>query len=306
MHQLPLMLPDGVARRATLTAATSSSSVDRWLRGGALVQLQPGVVALPERAGEWKVRAQAAVMWSGGVLSHLSALAVAGLIAEPIGPTHITVPLSRHPRGGSDVVVHRSDQRQVTIRGGRLNALVPERSLVDAWAWAHTPKRNTRASDDRSLVRRALIDGVRTRVIRPAAVERESARRGPHPGHRRLADLLTLIAAGCQSELEIWGVLRVLPGPPGVPAFAQQHPVQLPDGRLVHLDAAYVEAHVAVELDGAAFHGSREARERDLRRDAALAALGWVVLRFSYQRLTSDPEGCRREIVAVVLRRLVR
>ena len=31
---------------------------------------------------------------------------------------------------------------------------------------------------------------------------------------------------------------------------------------------------MAVELDGAAFHGSREARERDLRRDTALAALG--------------------------------
>ena len=59
------------------------------------------------------------------------------------------------------------------------------------------------------------------------------------------------------------------------------------------------ELKVAVELDGAAFHGSAAARERDTRRDVALAALGWVVLRFSYQRLTTDPEGCRREIAAV-------
>jgi ATP-dependent Clp protease ATP-binding subunit ClpX len=49
---------------------------------------------------------------------------------------------------------------------------------------------------------------------------------------------------------------------------------------------------------------SREARERDLRRDTALAALGWVVLRFSYARLIADPDGCRREIQAVVLGRL--
>ncbi len=63
---------------------------------------------------------------------------------------------------------------------------------------------------------------------------------------------------------------------------------------------------MAVELDGAAFHGSRKQRERDLRRDTALAALGWVVLRFSYARLMSDPEGCRREIVAVVSARLTR
>ena len=38
-------------------------------------------------------------------------------------------------------------------------------------------------------------------------------------------------------------------------------------------------------MDGAAFHGSADARERDTRRDVALATLGWVVLRFSCQRL---------------------
>ena len=123
-------------------------------------------------------------------------------------------------------------------------------------------------------------------------------------GRAELRRLLDLIAGGCESELEIWGVTRVLPGPPHVPAWIQQLPIRLGDGRQVRLDAAYPEALVAVELDGAAFHGSRAARERDLRRDTALAALGWVVLRFSYARLVTDPEGCRREIEAVVRRRL--
>ena len=68
---------------------------------------------------------------------------------------------------------------------------------------------------------------------------------------------------------------------------------------MVRLDAAVAELKVAVELDGAAFHGSPEAREQDTRRDVALAALGWVVLRFSYRRLTRQPEACRREILAV-------
>jgi very-short-patch-repair endonuclease len=77
------------------------------------------------------------------------------------------------------------------------------------------------------------------------------------------------------------------------------------DGRRILLDAC-PEARVDVELDGAAFHGSRAAREKDLRRDSALAVLGWVVLRFSYARLVSDPEGCRQEIEAVVRLRLAR
>ena len=116
-------------------------------------------------------------------------------------------------------------------------------------------------------------------------------------GRRGLVELLDLIDEGCQSELEIWGVRHVLRAP-GMPHFVQQHAVQLP-WATVHLDAALPELKIAIELDGAAFHGSAEARERDIRRDAALAARGWVVLRFSYHRLTTDPDGCRREIAEV-------
>src|SRR5689334_21600543 len=83
-----------------------------------------------------------------------------------------------------------------------------------------------------------------------------------------------------------------------MPRFTRQYAVRLPFAT-VHLDAAIPELRIAVELDGAAFHGSAEDRERDTRRDAALSALGWVVLRFTYRRLTTDPEGGRREILQV-------
>jgi very-short-patch-repair endonuclease len=106
-----------------------------------------------------------------------------------------------------------------------------------------------------------------------------------------------MVEGGSHSELEIWGVDHVLTGP-GMPRFVQQFPVTLPYAG-IKLDAAIPELRVAIELDGAAFHGSPEARERDTRRDVALAALGWVVLRFSYRRLTREPDACRREILAV-------
>jgi hypothetical protein len=306
VHRLAELLPDGLIPRPELVALTSSSSVKRWLRSGEVVQLQPGIVGLPERACEWTVRARAAMSWAGGPLSHLSALRAVGLVTVEDGPLHLTVPVARLPRGGFGTVVHRSERRLITVQQRSLEAVAPERSVVDAWAWAHSPRRNNRAAVEKPLVRQALIEAVRTRQLRPAAVRTVSQRLGPHPGRTELARLLDLIAGGCQSELEIWGVQRVLPGPPIVPQWVQQHRVVLPDGRRVDLDAAYVEARVAVELDGAAFHGSREARERDLRRDSALAAAGWIVLRFSYARLMADPEGCRREIVAAVLARLAR
>jgi hypothetical protein len=304
VHRLTTLLPEGAARRGDVRRMSSSSSVARWLGRGDLVVLRPGVLALPDRAAEWSVGAYGAMLWAAGPLSHFSALVAAGLLGPFDGPLHVVVPVDRCPRGATDVIVHRSDRRLVTIRRGSLEAVEPTRSLVDAWAWAHSPGRNPTAVPEQAAVRQAVIDGVRSHGVRVPSLYRESERRPRHPGRAGLATLLGLVAGGCESELEIWGVMHVLPGPPEVPVWVQQHPVRLPDGRWVRLDAAYPDARVAVELDGAAFHGSRAARERDLRRDNALAALGWVVLRFSYARLMADPEGCRREIVAVVARRL--
>lgn len=304
VHRLAALLPDGVARRADVIRASSSSSVVRWVRRGDLVQLHPGVLVLPDRTDEWAVRAHAATLWADGPLSHLSALTAAGMAGPHPGPVHVTVPIERSPERLPGVVAHRTTRRLVTVRCGAVDAVEPVRSLVDPWAWAHSPGRNPRSGPEAAVVRQALIEGVRSRTVRPGPLLRESDRRPRHPGRRALVDLLTLVAGGCQSELEIWGALRVLPGPPGVPAPVRQHRVRLDGGSWVDLDAAWPDVRVAVELDGAAFHGSREARERDLRRDTALAALGWVVLRFSYARLTSDPEGCRREITTVVRSRL--
>ena len=304
MHRLDDLLPRGVTSRDDLARATSSSSVGRWLARGDLVLLAPGVVAVPHRATEWQVRAAAAACYADAPLSHISALTAVGLAPETPGPLHVTVAQERRPRDAEDVVVHRSLQRLVTVRGRGLEVIEPARSLVEAWAWAASPTRNPCSAAERPVVRQALIDAVRTREVRLAGVRRESARRSRHPGRAELSTLLDLVEGGCQSELEIWGVLHVLPGPPAVPPFVQQHRVTLANGRRIILDAAWPGARVAVELDGAAFHGSRQARERDLRRDTALAGAGWIVLRFSYARLVADPAGCRTEIVAALRHRL--
>ena len=65
------------------------------------------------------------------------------------------------------------------------------------------------------------------------------------------------------------------------------------------LDAAYEDALLAVEMDGAAWHGSRQQRESDIRRDSLLATVGWQTLRYSYRRLTTAPRACQRDVLAV-------
>jgi very-short-patch-repair endonuclease len=57
---------------------------------------------------------------------------------------------------------------------------------------------------------------------------------------------------------------------------------------------------VGVEMDGAAYHSLPAHRERDLRRDAMLARLGWLIVRFTHQRLHTDAAGVRQELCAIL------
>ncbi|TYP87562.1 DUF559 domain-containing protein [Blastococcus xanthinilyticus] len=304
MRDLAQLLPHGVTTRIELTLATSSSSVARWTAAGDLVHVHPGVVMLPGAVDDPLARARGAALWAKGPLSHLSALALWDATPSWTPQLHVTVPADRYPRRTGGVVVHRTTLPLPTtrIRGIPVTAL--PRSLVDSWDWAHRTRRGQHPPGARAAARQAVIETVRSRRLTVPTLRLEADACRKHAGRADLFRLLDLVESGCESELEIWGVTAVLPGPPRVPAPSLQHAVRLGNGRWVRLDAAWPPARVAVELDGAAFHGSREARERDLRRDTALAALGWVVLRFSYARLMSDPLGCRREIEAVILGRM--
>lgn len=53
-------------------------------------------------------------------------------------------------------------------------------------------------------------------------------------------------------------------------------------GHTIELDIAFTERKVAVELDGWAYHRSKESFAGDRTRDVELSALGWVVLRFTH------------------------
>jgi very-short-patch-repair endonuclease len=291
-HDLVALLgPDGVARTRDLAARVDKHTVSAWVRRQRLLRPLPGVVVLPERWQEWPTRATAAVLSTGGALSHTSALAVWRVVPGE-GPIHVSVPADRRALRRPGLVVHRVVALAVDRLGPFPVTSLP-RAVIDTWGLAH----GTTARRARERARGVVIGTVRERQVTARELRTELGRRPALPGRRALIDLLDLVEQGCQSELEIWGVRNVLCGP-GMPRFVQQHPVRLPWGT-VHLDAAIPDLKVAVELDGAAFHGSAEARERDIRRDAALAARGWVVLRFSYRRLTTDPDGCRREILEV-------
>src|SRR5664280_1211810 len=104
-----------------------------------------------------------------------------------------------------------------------------------------------------------------------------------------------------RDRLEIWGHLHVFTGP-DFAHLRRQFAVHI-GRRTVYLDLADEATMVAIELDGAAYHDDTLARERDRRRDALLATLGWLTLRFSSRRLRREPGAARREALQTMAER---
>ncbi len=281
--------PEGWTTWESLTARVDRSTLTRWVATGRLRRVQPGVYALPGVAEDWRSRVEAASRACGGVVSHRSALALWEL-APAGGPVHLTVRHTRSGRGTPGVVLHRTRELDDGVR--RVDGMPvssPERAVVDAWGHP--------GGLSRAEIRAAAIDAVRRRLCGPAELAWEIGRRPCLPGRAALVELVRLLAEGCRSELEIWGCVQVLRGP-GMPSFALQRRLEVA-GETFVLDAAYEDALLAVEMDGAAWHGSRGQRERDIRRDALVATAGWQTLRFGFRRLTGEPAACQAEIRAV-------
>ncbi|HVX46751.1 MAG TPA: DUF559 domain-containing protein [Mycobacteriales bacterium] len=107
-----------------------------------------------------------------------------------------------------------------------------------------------------------------------------------------------MLGNGCRSELELLGFTYIF-SDPRLPKPRLQVPVTA-GGRQYFVDVAWPEVLLAVELDGAAYHGSADAREHDLRRDADLARIGWLTVRITYERLISEPQTILEELAGII------
>jgi hypothetical protein len=298
VHDLPALLGQTrITSEAVLARDASPRSVQRWLSSGRLVRIHPGWVTLAEWADDWTVRAHAATGYTGGTLSHTSALHAHGLLDRVGFRLDVTVPVSDRLRSTRRLRIHRSRRPcGITIARG-MGATTVARALVDTWGDAHRSHRSPRYVD---LARNALLRAARERPATVADVEAEFAAVPRLPGLASLRELLSDARAGSHSHLELLGLRALLAA--GLPRPLLQYEIPLGFGS-IHVDAAWPEVRLAVEFDGAAYHAGRDDWQRDLRRDAALAALGWVVLRFSYADVTERPSGCGAQVAAAYGRR---
>lgn len=287
---------DGLATRQQLLADVPAVVLDGHIGRGLLVRVFPHVYRLKEIPEDEVLLLREALLHSGSeaAISHTTALAVWGVRALD-RPLHLTVDESIRRAGTDGLIVHRRkafdpDSAQCVERAGlRVTRLA--RAVVDSWPLLPEKDRRPLALD---VVNRRLVTGAQ---LQDALVERPNV-----PGRRGLGQTIDLVADGVRSEFEARGVLSVFRHK-SLPRSVGQYRLPVSAGT-VWLDRAWPEVKLAVELDGAAHHTSPEDRKKDLARDRELAALGWIVLRFTYADVLRDPEGVRAKVLEVYRVRL--
>jgi very-short-patch-repair endonuclease len=231
-----------------------------------------------------------AVIGARAVLSYLSVAAWWDLPVDGDGRIHVTrhdrQRLATHPL----IRVHRTLllPSSVTTRLG-LGVTTRTETLLDCLGWL-------RADAARTLLDRAFQQSW---LGRPD-IERRLDEQAGRWGNRQLARLLRESRPGAEAESER-RLQRLLDGA-GIGGWTGNHPVVIA-GRRFRLDVAFPEHRLDVEVDGWAFHRSKEARDRDIERDNLLTQAGWRVLRFSWEDVVDRPDYVIDVIASVLATR---
>jgi hypothetical protein len=286
---------DGAVRQAVALGVVPEHVVQHAVRAGHVESVYAGVLLAPDVANSRSGRWRAALLRAGpgAALSHLTALEVWGLPVPRHDEVHVTTGRARRVRVDG-IVGHRrrgfvAEPPHVLVRYG-VSVTSLERSLVDAWPLL-----------DGDAQRAPLLQAFGRRMTTADRVVRALEETPRLPGRVALRALLNKIAAGCRSELELWGYDQVFTGP-GMPALERQVPVKV-DGRTMYLDLLHRATATNFELDGTKWHDRVSQRERDVARDAALATVGIHAIRFTHDQLTLDPQRVRRQVIAILDRR---
>lgn len=234
-----------------------------------------------------------ASVWAhpGSVASHRAAAYIWALLGFRRARPEVSVPTGRCQPTGS--IVHTSlwlPQQHVTTRDG-IPVTRVARTIFDL-AGVEPIGRMEKVIDDaisRNLCTQQQLEKVffalARRGRRGTAAMRELLE-GMGPGYVAPASELERAARRLFAE-------RAVP----MPRFE----VHLGDDDVIgRVDCTWTEARLVVELDSHRFHGSRQAREADRKRDNRLVAAGWRVIRVTWDDIKERPDEVVSQILAAL------
>lgn len=260
-----------------------------WARSGRALVLRD-IYRPGDRATAWILHVHAGPysLVSGPLALRLQGWDVKGDDHIVVNPTDVRAEIDLDIR-----IMRRNSSRSVRLAGHP-----PLVSKLDALADTLTSRslRGSRNLLDHALQQR-WIDSTDLDLL-------IAERSGPgRRGQRRLNELRDRAISGSRSEAEQrMGRLLASTGGSWIPNY----PVLGEHGQiLAEIDFADPGLKIAIEVDGRAFHSDRHSFERDRERQNLLVIRGWIVLRFTWERIVHDPEGVIVEVASVLARRML-
>jgi predicted transcriptional regulator of viral defense system len=268
-----------------------ASAVRRRVAEGRLHRIHQGVFAVghPLLNGEGRWKAAVLACGKDAVLSHRSAAAHWRLRPDNRPRTDVTVP-RRYARNRPRIAVHASMTflpRDVTVQAG-IPCTTVARTILDL-----------AEEIDRRGVERAIEQAEVLRIYDGRALEDVLERADGRRGTGVVRDVLGELEAPTPTKREFEERFLALCRMAGIPQPEVNAWVAL-DGDEVQADFLWRRERLVVETDGWDFHRTRQAFERDRRRDQRLVLAGFTVVRFTWRQLTDEPHG-----VATTIRELL-
>jgi very-short-patch-repair endonuclease/predicted transcriptional regulator of viral defense system len=272
----------------------TASAVRSRVASGRLHRVHRGVYAVGHGRltveGHWL----AAVLACGSkaVLSHRSAAALWGLRSDNRARTDVSVP-SRSARSRPGIDVHPSvtlTPADCTIRDG-IPCTTLARTLLDL-AEVDSPRGVERAIEQAEVLR--LFD------LR--AVEEVLARANGRRGAAVLTAVLARLEEPALTDSELEERFLTLCRAASLPSPEVNEWLVIDDEPAIKADFLWREKRLVVETDGWESHGTRQAFERDRRRDERLKLAGYEPLRFTRRRIIREPSGVMRTVAELLAR----
>jgi hypothetical protein len=260
----------------------NSQAIYRRVKKRRLIRVHPGVYAVGQLALHPRWRDHAAVLACGpeALLSHRSAADLWGIRRTSSARVEVTVPRGR--RGPRGITVHRSRLTHPEDRTAvdAIAVTSPARTLVDLADVLSQP-----------ALERAINEAELLRLFDLSAVQRVVERLPNRRGRERL-----------QRALDIYRPCAAFTRSRGERAFlslCRQYGLPEPRANLwvagQEVDMAWPDAGLIVEIDGGAVHRTTRAFYEDRRRDRALAARGFQVVRVT-ERDLEEPAALAAEM----------
>jgi hypothetical protein len=284
------------SRDQALGCGHTDDSIRARVRSGLWRVVLPSVFSPCSAVSSPQQDLAAALLWigPGSMVTGRAAAALYGLRSFEFGMIEICSPKRINPPAG--VILHRLspylDIEPVVVQG---LAVAPiEKVLFDLIP--HVSKKRAGLALDEALRLRL------TTLERFADFVEQIARQGRN-GVRKARELIG----------ERDPRYEKVRGPSEIDALALFDGTRLPvaevdyeiwyQGRMIaRADFAYADDMLDIEIDGDSVHTNKSDKDRDRRRDRRLDALGWTVIRFSWEEVRDKPHVVVSDVRAVLER----